>query len=157
MNENPNTRAGLTLSQYVLRRNGVPLGDSDSLKNMLYRSFGANSFAGFWQYWNPIFGYGLGKYVYAPLQRFLPLWAALIWTFVASGGIHDLVTMAIRRSSAFLFIPWFFLLGVGVVLGRAVKMDLSKYAWMIRACIHLAYILFCLWLTLVFRNTLGIT
>ncbi len=52
------------LVQYVYRRNGVPLGDSNSLRNMFIRSFGAGSFARFWQYWNPIFGYGLGKYVY---------------------------------------------------------------------------------------------
>ncbi|MCP4138739.1 MAG: acyltransferase [Chloroflexi bacterium] len=146
----------LSLSQYVQRRNGVPLGASESLKNMLYRSFGASSFAGFWQYWNPIFSYGLGKYIYAPLRRFLPAWAALIMTFVVSGGIHDLVTMSIRKAFAFLFIPWFFLLGLGVVLGRAAKMDLSKYAWAIRAGIHLAYIIFCLGLTLVGRQALGI-
>jgi len=156
MNENQNTRTGLTLSRYVYRRNGVPLGDSDSLKNMLYRSFGASSFAGFWQYWNPIFGYGLGKYVYAPLQRFLPSWGALIMTFVVSGGIHDLVTMAIRRSSAFLFVPWFFLLGVGVVLGRAVKMDSSKRPWLVRAVINFSYIILCLGITLVLRQFLGI-
>ena len=154
--EAPLRRKNLTLSQYVHRRNGVPLGASESLKNMLYRSFGASSFAGFWQYWNPIFGYGLGKYVYAPLQRILPSWAALILTFVVSGGIHDSVTMAVRASTAFLFIPWFFLLGVGIVLGRAAKMDLSKYAWAIRASIHLAYIIFCLGLTLAGRQALGI-
>lgn len=51
----------LTLAQYVHRRNGVPLGDSGSLRNMLIRSFGAGSFGRFWQYWNPIFDYGLGK------------------------------------------------------------------------------------------------
>jgi len=69
---------GLTLVQYVERRNGVPLGDSNSLRNMLQRSFGAASFAGFWQYWNPIWGYGLGKYVYSPLRRVLPAVIALI-------------------------------------------------------------------------------
>ncbi len=51
----------LTLGQYVQHRNGVPLGDGKSLQNMLHRSLGAASFAGFWQYWNPIWGYGLGK------------------------------------------------------------------------------------------------
>ncbi|MCB0198341.1 MAG: hypothetical protein KDJ65_40755, partial [Anaerolineae bacterium] len=47
-----------TLRQYVALRNGVPLGDGRSLRHMLRRSFGAASFAGFWQYWNPIWGYG---------------------------------------------------------------------------------------------------
>ena len=137
------SRKGLSLAQYILRRNGVPLGDPRSLRNMLYRSFGAGTFAGFWQYWNPIWGYGLGKYVYAPLQRGLPSWLALILTFVVSGGLHDLVIMALRRSVAFIFIPWFFLLGVGVVAGRALGMDFSNQAWNIRAGINLIYIITC--------------
>ncbi len=41
-------RSTLSLSQYVKKRNGVPLGASHSIRNMLSRSFGAKSF--------PIFG-----------------------------------------------------------------------------------------------------
>ncbi len=81
---------------------------------MLRRSFGAQSFAGFWQYWNPIFGYGLGKYVYAPLRTYLPAFIALILTFVICGLGHDLITMALRQEITFLFTPWFFFLGSGV-------------------------------------------
>lgn len=146
----------LTLAQYVERRNGVPLGDSNSLRNMLQRSFGAASFARFWQYWNPIWGYGLGKYVYSPLHRILPSTIALIVTFVVSGGIHDLATMAIRRSGAFLFTPWFFLLGVGVVLGRAVGMDLSSRPWFVRASVHLTYLAACLAVTLIAKQLFAI-
>ena len=46
----------LTLEAYVKHRNGVPLGASGSLENMLVRSLGAGTFAKFWQYWNPIWG-----------------------------------------------------------------------------------------------------
>lgn len=147
---------GLTLAQYVERRNGVPLGAPNSLRNMLHRSLGAGSFAGFWQYWNPIWGYGLGKYVYAPLRRVLPPWIALILTFVVSGGIHDLATMAIRGSGAFLFTPWFFLLGIGVVLGRAVGMDLSSRPWLVRAGVNLTYIAVCLAVTLIAKQFFAI-
>ena len=147
---------GLTLGDYVERRNGVPLGDSNSLRNMLSRSFGAGSFAGFWQYWNPIWGYGLGKYIYSPLQRVLPAAIALIMTFVVSGGIHDLVTMALRQSVTFLFTPWFFLLGLGVVLGRAVGMDLSNRSWWIRAGINLTYLVIGLAITLIAKRLLAI-
>ena len=146
---------GVTLGQYVYLRNGVPLGASGSLRNMLHRSFGAPSFAKFWQYWNPIWGYGLGKYVYSPLGRVLPPAAALIMTFVISGGLHDLATMAVRRSGAFFFTPWFFLLGVGVVLGRAVKMDMSSRPWSMRAGINLIYIVVCLAVTLLIRRVFG--
>ncbi len=145
---------GLTLAQYVERRNGVPLGDSSSLRNMLQRSFGATSFAGFWQYWNPIWGYGLGKYVYMPTSRILPASVALIMTFIISGGIHDLATMAISRSFAFLFTPWFFLLGIGVVLGRAFGMDLSDRPWWVRASTNLAYLFIGLVLTLAAKEFL---
>ena len=147
---------GLTLAQYVERRNGVPLGDSNSLRNMLQRSFGATSFAGFWHYWNPIWGYGLGKYVYSPLQRVLPAVLALIMTFVISGGIHDLVTMALRRSVTFLFTPWFFVLGVGVMVGRVAGMDLSSRSWGIRASINLAYLVIGLAITLMAKRVLAI-
>ena len=104
----------LTLSQYIHRRNGVPLGDAKSLPNMLHRSFGAASFAAFWQYWNPIWGYGLGKYVYTPWRRILPPAVAFIVTFTISGSIHDLATTVVSRSFAFLFTPWFFLSGMGL-------------------------------------------
>jgi hypothetical protein len=118
------------MAEYVRRRNGVPLGDSRSLRNMLIRSFGAGSFGQFWQYWNPIFGYGLGKYVFSPLQRFLPSAVALVMTFIVSGGIHDLVTMAIRRSTAFLFTPWFFLLGVALTFIVGQWLARSSRKWL---------------------------
>lgn len=142
----------LTLVQYVHLRNGVPLRDARSLRNMLYRSLGVASFAAFWRYWNPIWGYGLGKYVCSPLRRILPPGAAFIITFIISGSIHDLVTMAISRSFAFLFTPWFFLLGVGAVLGRTIGMDLSCHSWWVRASINLVYLIFCLALTLAARH-----
>lgn len=142
----------LTLSQYVHLRNGVPLGDAKSLPNMLHRSFGAASFAAFWQYWNPIWGYGLGKYVYTPWQRILPPAAAFITTFVISGSIHDLATTAVRGSFAFLFTPWFFLLGMGAVLGRALGMDLAERPWWVRAIINLFYLVSSLVLTLIVKR-----
>ena len=145
-----------TLSEFVEQRNGVPLGDSRSLRNMLQRSFGATSFARFWQYWNPIWGYGLGKYVYVPLKRVLPAALAVIMTFVVSGLIHDLVTMALRRSVTFFFTPWFFVLGIGVVVGRAVGMDLSNLPWGARVCINLTYLIISVAITLVAKSVLGI-
>ncbi len=146
----------MTLGEYIRRRNGVPLGASGSLRNMFHRSLGAGSFAGFWQYWNPVFGYGLGRYVFSPLKRALPPSAALIMTFVACGALHDLVTMAVRGSATFLFTPWFFLLGLGVVFGRAVGMDLSNRPWLLRAGVNLTYIVICLAMTLIARRVLAI-
>ena len=145
-------RTKLTLADYVRHRNGVPLGASGSLGNMLRRSFGARSFAEFWQYWNPIFGYGLGKYVYAPLKLVLPSRLALVLTFVVTGVIHDVATMAVRRDVAFLFIPWFFFLGAGVVLGQFAKMNLAQHSWAIRALTHTVYLCACLALAILVFN-----
>lgn len=144
-------RQALTLRQYVQLRNGVPPGDSKSLRNMLHRSLSATSFAAFWQYWNPIWGYGLGKYVYAPAPVLQPA-AAFILTFIVSGILHDLATMALSRAFAFLFTPWFFLLGVVAALGRAFGMDLGQRPFWQRASVNLAYLITCLILTLVAKK-----
>ena len=149
-------RRRLTLAQYVRRRNGVPVGASGSLRNMLRRSLGAGTFAGFWQYWNPVWGYGLARYVYSPLKRVLSPAASLIMTFVVCGALHDLVIMVIRGSATFLFTPWFFLLGVGLVFGRAAGMDFSSKRWLIRACINFTYVGACLVVTLIARRVFAI-
>jgi len=134
----------LTLSEYVRRRNGVSLGAPASLRNMLRRSFGASSFDRFWQHWNPIFGYYLGKYVFVPLKKISPPYVALVLTFVVTGIIHDAVTMAVRQDVAFLFTPWFLFLGIGVVLSKITGMDISASPWGLRAAMHSAYLGMCL-------------
>lgn len=139
----------LTLSRYIIRRNGVPAGARGGLRNMLHRSLGASTFAGFWRHWNPVFGYVLGRCVFAPLQQVLPSALALVVTFVVCGAIHDLVTMAVRGAPAFFFTPWFFFLGVGVLLGRASGLEFSARSWSVRAAVNLMYVLACLAITLV--------
>ena len=128
----------------------MPLGAPGSLRKMLYRSFGARSFAGFWQHWNPIFGYYLGTYVFNPLKRIAPPAVALVLTFVVTGIIHDAVTMAVRQDVAFFFTPWFLFLGIGVVVSNQVSMDLSASPWGVRAITHLAYLSACLLLAFLF-------
>jgi hypothetical protein len=132
------------MTDYVQYRNGVPLGASGSLQNMLIRSLGAGTFAKFWQYWNPIWGYALGRYVYAPFNRFLPSSVSLILTFTISGGIHDLAAMLVRGAPAFLFTPWFFLMGIVVVFGRLLKLDYSNQVFRVRVAINVTSILVCL-------------
>ena len=120
---------------------------------MLQRSLGARSFAVFWQYWNPVFGYALGRHVFSPLKRVLPPAIALVFTFVVCGAVHDLVTTLVRGSLAFLFTPWFFFLGLGVVAGRLARMDLGRFPWGVRASANLAYVTTCLGLALLARST----
>jgi len=131
-----NTNRKLTLAQYVRRRNGVPLGSPGSLRNMLYRSLGAGTFAEFWRYWNPVWGYYLGRYVHAPLKRWLPPAMSLVTTFAVSGAFHDVAASAVTGKTVFILTPWFFIMGVGVVAGQALQLNYSRFAWPVRALIN---------------------
>jgi hypothetical protein len=141
-------RRGLTLAQYVRRRNGVPLGAPGSLQNMLRRSLGAGTFAEFWQYWNPIWGYALGRYIYAPLRKLLPVALALVLTFAISGALHDAAATLVKRTPAILFTPWFLLMGLLVIVGQVLKIEYAQSPFAMRVAINLAFILGSLLVTL---------
>ena len=79
-----------------------------------------------------------------PLKSVLPAGVALVLTFVVTGIIHDIVTMAVRRDMAFLFTPWFLLLGIGVVVSNTLAMDIGALSWRLRAATHFAYLAGCL-------------
>ncbi|MCQ0111700.1 hypothetical protein [Zhouia amylolytica] len=130
----------ITLREYVKKRNGVPMGHPKSLRNMLYRSFGAKNFGVFWHYWNPIFGYYLGKLVFKPLRRYMPARLSLVFTFVFCGFIHDLVVLSIRGRMSYFFMIWFLFMAVGVLISRWLKHDLSRLPWLFRATYNLSYI-----------------
>ena len=131
----------LTLQQYIRRRNGVPLGADKSLRNMLYPSIGARNFATFWMYWNPIFGYYLGKFIFKPLRGILPIQLAILITFIFCGLIHDSVTTVVRGDISFFFSEWFLLMGLWVIFSKFIKQDFSNRAWTIRAIMNLLPIL----------------
>lgn len=147
-------RHRVTMGDYIRRRNGVPLGAPGGLRNMFYRALGARSFAVFWQYWNPLFGYALGRYVFAPAKRVLPPALALVLTFVVCGAVHDLVTVLVRGGTTFLFTLWFFFLALGVVAGRLARMDLGRFPWAVRAAANLTYVGVCLGSAVLVRSHL---
>jgi len=134
----------MNLSDYIIKRNGVPLGASNSLRNMLYRSLGAGKFSIFWRYWNPIWSYYLGKYIFKSLKMFLPPALSLILTFVVCGFIHDVAIMLFKWNFQLLLTPWFLIMGLCVVISDFIKLDYSKHAWIIRACINVLIIGCCL-------------
>ena len=134
----------MNLSDYVKKRNGVPLGNSNSLRNMLTRSLGAGKFSIFWQYWNPIWGFYLGKYIFKPLKLILPQALSLIITFVICGFIHDLVIMLLKWKFTLLLTPWFLFMGLCVIIGGYAKIDYSKFPWIARAAINILVISSCL-------------
>lgn len=115
----------MNLSQYIKRRNGVPLGHPDSLRNNLLKSFGAKNFSTFWNYWNPIFGYYLGTIIFKPLKRIFPSEFSLLLTFVFCGFIHDLVTTIVRQKISLFFSVWFLLMAVSVIVTKQINYNLS--------------------------------
>jgi hypothetical protein len=146
----------MTLREYVLRRSGTRLGGAGSLRTMLSRSFGASSFAAFWQHWNPIWGYGLGRFVYAPVRRRAPAAVGVMATFLVSGVAHDVAVTLVRGSFTFVVTPWFLLLGIGVLVARATGMDLSRRPWWVRAAANAGYLAGCLTVTLSATAVLGL-
>ncbi|WP_052380146.1 MULTISPECIES: MBOAT family O-acyltransferase [unclassified Pseudoalteromonas] len=85
----------LTLSQYVKRRNSVPLG-------------GSGSFSEFWKYWNQIWGYYLSRYIFSPLNARFYTTVAVILTFITSGLLHDFAASLIKMKLIFVTTPWLY-------------------------------------------------
>jgi hypothetical protein len=137
----------MSLSDYVRFRNGVALGVPGSLSNMLKRSVGAGSFAAFWRYWNPIWGYYLSRLIMRPLARFLPTWLAIILTFVVSGASHDLAVSLVRWQPTLFITPWFALMGATVVVTEGLGITYHQRAWAVRAMANTSLIAACLGLT----------
>jgi len=133
----------VNLSEYVKKRNGVPMGATNSLRNMISRSLGADRFSIFWKYWNPIWSYYLGKYIFKPLKTILPPALSLILTFGFCGFLHDTVIMLVRWDFALLFTPWFLIMGLWLVISDFIKIDYSKYTWIGRAFINIFIIGSC--------------
>ncbi len=125
-----------TLAEYVKKRNGVALGAPGSMRNMLERSLGAGSFVLFWRYWNPIWGYYLSRKVMKPLSRFLPVWLAILLTFAVSGALHDLAISLAKGQWTLLFTPWFFLMGVIILVSGRLAISYHAQPWLIRATIN---------------------
>ena len=140
-------KSKLSLAQYVKKRNGVPLGASDSMKNMLSRSFGASSFPVFWRYWNPIWGYYLSRNVMRPVANFLPISLATFITFLVSGALHDIAVSIIKWKAILFFTPWFGLMGLMVIGSKGVGISYGHVSWPVRALINASFIFISLGIT----------
>lgn len=138
----------MNLSEYVKKKNGVPIGHSGSLRNNLQRSLGAKNFPSFWNFWNPIFGYYLGTRVFKPIKKLFPVGIAVVLTFIFCGLVHDLVTTIIRGKPSFFFVVWFLVMGVVVAISKQINYDLSHRKWVLRALVNLSIIAVCLLLTI---------
>ena len=68
----------------------------------------------------------------------------LVITFVVSGAVHDAVASAVTGRWVFILTPWFFFMGLGVVIGQAMRINYSHFAWPVRAFINIGYVGVCL-------------
>lgn len=132
--------ATLSLSQYVKRMNGVPLGARRSMRNMLSRALGASSFALFWHYWNPIWGYYLSRFVMKPLSKVVPQWLAVLLTFLLSGALHDVAISLVKWQVFLFFTPWFGLMAGVVIVTKKYALTYAGLAWALRALLNLSII-----------------
>jgi len=132
-----------SLSAYITYLLGS--GSSNQLKNWFERSWGARSFADFWRFFNPVYGYYLSYYAYRPLRRFVPRALAMWLTFIVSGFLlHDLVGWALGWRIRFPEMTLVFaLLGLGAVASEALHMDMSRWPFVARAGANIAYIVVC--------------
>lgn len=142
----------MKLSEYIKKRNGVPIGHSDSLRNNLQKSLGAKNFSEFWTFWNPIFGYCLAIKIFKPLKRIFPSTFSLILTFIFCGLVHDAVTSMVRGKVSLFFSVWFLLMAIVVVITKQINYDLSQKNWIFRAITNLSLIGACFFLTKYFNT-----
>ena len=142
----------ITLTEYIKKRNGVAIGNSKSLRNNLYRSLGSKNFSTFWNYWNPLFGFYLGKYIFKPLKTFFPVTVAFLLTFIFCGLVHDIVTTLFRGKTSFFFTIWFLFMGTAVLITKWFNHNFSRHKWIVRTVINLTIIGLCLLLTIFIKK-----
>lgn len=125
------------------------------MTNMLRKSFGAATVSGFWRHWNPIWSYGLSRFVHSPARRYLPASAAGILTFVVSGLLHDAVIMALRGKPALVFTPWFALVALVAIVADATDATLSRLGFAGRAVVHTTVLAVCFWAAFLVSDAFG--
>ncbi|MDB2484889.1 acyltransferase [Gammaproteobacteria bacterium] len=136
----------MTLSEYVLKRNGIPLGSQGSLLQNLENSFGAESNVLFWKYWNPIWGFYLSKYIYLPLNRHLSKSMSSIVTFGVSGALHDLAIGLLGLGWQYFLTVWFVMMGAFMNISKSLNIRYGSFGFSSRAVINISSIASCFFL-----------
>jgi D-alanyl-lipoteichoic acid acyltransferase DltB (MBOAT superfamily) len=142
----------MTLSEYVLKRNGVPLGARGSLANNLGRALGAGSNADFWRHWNPVWGFYLARFIYLPLKSHIPRWLATIAAFAVSGALHDLAVGLLGIAWQSFFTSWFTVMGAFLVLSRSLQIDYSGLSFVLRVLLNIGSLIICYAITMQLRE-----
>ena len=77
-------------------------------------------------------------------MRVAPRPVAVVVTFLVSGAIHDLATLAVRGTTHLLFTAWFGMIGAFVVLASATGVDLSLRSRWLRVAVNAGHVLVAL-------------
>jgi hypothetical protein len=121
------------------------------IRRSIERAFTAPTLGAFWHYWNPVYGYFLGRYCYRPLRRRMPHAAAFVATFAISGfALHDLLfwpgQLAVGGRPAFPVVTVaFIVVALAVLVTDALRVDLRTLEaparrWVHASCILLAFV-----------------
>jgi len=137
----------MTLSEYVLKRNGISMRANGSLLKNLENWFGAESNVLFWKYWNPIWGFYLSKYIYLPLNRHLPKSLSSIVTFGASGALHDLAIGLLGLGWQNFLTVWFVTMGAFMSISRSLDIRYGSFGFFSRAVINISSLASCFFLS----------
>ena len=123
---------------FVIRQIGHPRHVLRFCWNWFAKPLRAESFTGFWRLWNPVFGYVLLFFVYRPIRRHIPRFAATFVTFCVSGFVlHEIpFGVGVQLLRGHRGVPEIMILlmvfGGLVVLTEAVGMNLSAYPIWVR-------------------------
>jgi MBOAT, membrane-bound O-acyltransferase family len=136
----------VTLTKYIEQRLGSTA--SQQAVNLLARPFGADSFAGFWRYWNPVWSYYLTYYCYRPLRDRMPRPLAVWLTFLLCGFAHDLPFVAIaflnrERRATFSLTMFFALAGGVVVVTERLRIRFAGLPTFAKWALHAAMLMAC--------------
>lgn len=126
--------------QYEQRKMGHRKNPLTGIFYMCRQSFLADSFAKFWQNWNPLFSYFLLYSFYRPLKKLFPRFIAVMITFAISGAIHDLAASIALSRVYYLFTLSFTLFGLFVLLEEFLQLKLTKAPLMVRPFYHFSLI-----------------
>jgi hypothetical protein len=154
----------VTFKEHFLERLGPDKRPAALLMAFFSRPFTADTLAGFWRYWNPLYGYYLTKLVYGPLRRFgAPRALAVVTTFLASGFLlHDVfgwpVMLVLKHR--FCLPPvttWFFLLALCALAGERFGLSLKTLPSVVRVLVHLGVLAGTGWLALLLVRVSRVT
>lgn len=129
------------LRRYINLRLGKH-NDSEQMRIMFKKAFQAKTYREFWWYWNPTYGFFLGKYIYKPLRKYLPKSISVVFTFLVCGLIlHDLPIVLILLFLTGILLPFpitifFTILGLINITSIKYKLTFNKIRPNVRIVLH---------------------